>query len=120
MAAEGPGNCVVEIVAAVYLDERKRVGANREAVEEHSFNAGLSGVTLNNTLAASLNALFGKRHAHAAFRLADRVIEPGDPEPGFVDRFGPEGTGIVEHQSLVRSEGNSIIGESIAGQRRTS
>jgi len=75
---------------------------------------------LDNTLAASLNALVGKRHAHAALRLPDRVIEPGDPEPGFIDRLCSESTGVVEHQSLVRSQGNSIIGESIAGERRTS
>lgn len=65
---------VGQVVVAVNLRERERIGPDGEAVEEEAFDSCLRRKAVNDTLTASLDALVGEADADASSGLPDFVV----------------------------------------------
>jgi hypothetical protein len=110
---------VGQVVVAVDLRERERVGPDGEAVEEKTFDSGLRLETLNDALTACLNALIGKRDAYSAFGFANVVVQACDAEADLVDRLRAKCMDVAEDERLVDTEGCGVVSKAVAGKRGT-
>src|SRR5258705_8288535 len=120
MVADSPRQTVSQIVCGVHLSDGERIRSYRKAVEEHLFNASLLREALDDTLAARLNALIGKRDADTTLGCSDVVVETSDAEPGLIDGIRAEGMDVAEDDGLVYANRGRIVSEAVGGESGTS